>query len=205
MKDAPDQGLLAEKGGRGFPYCTIMDASGDVVWEARPSSQAAFDGAVKHAKQLVSLKAELAKSPDDAGLKASVALLDGMGREQRQGPTPAALSEHVKVKGVDASVVAQFKSWRIGAEIMGALRGRDGSTKIYKMYKAGTKIPASFAYPQFYYMYAARGAIAKKDRKVAMEAISTLSTWAEKKKDKRMIKTVSQLKKQAAALPDGEE
>ena len=77
-----------------------MDASGQVVWEVRPTSKDVFEEAVADAGRLLSLRSVLAKKQDDMALAASVALLDAMGRGQRAGPSVDEVDAFAKVKGI---------------------------------------------------------------------------------------------------------
>ena len=52
----PDEGMLQEKGGRGFPYCIFMDADGKVLKEARPSDEASFTVAMHPVSLLLSAR-----------------------------------------------------------------------------------------------------------------------------------------------------
>lgn len=201
---APDQGLLRPKGGRGFPYCTIMDASGEVVWEVRPTSKEALDEAFANATQLVSWREKLAKTPDDAAISANVALLDALGRQQREAPSVADLDKHAQAKGVDPNLRKRFDAWRgekIIQQAMNAAR-EDGGKAVYELYKAGTTLAAGNRMELSFLMAAARGAIAAKDKETATKAVDALEkvTGQNERVQARMKEEAAKMRAQIAEL-----
>jgi len=167
----PDQGMYKEKGGRGFPYCTIMNAAGEVIWEVRPTSEAVVAKGFANANMLVKLQAALSQKPDDQALEASASLLEGIGRSQRKAPAMSDMEEWGNVKGVDKVVVTAFNAWKKGQEIRGAMRRRGGA---YKLMKEGTQPEKGSVYALGFFMNATRDAIAAKDAKIAAAALKRL-------------------------------
>ena len=161
--DAPDQGLLGKKGGRGFPFCAIMDASGEVLWEANPQSKKSMTEAMENAKLLQSLWKQQMKNPEDAGLKASVTIMIQLGWQQRGQPKRAVLEAAAKVEGIDAKVLAVFNKWRINDDFQQAFRAEDGGTIVYKMFKAGKTPEKGTGTSLIFGYYGAKGAIKAKD------------------------------------------
>jgi hypothetical protein len=153
--------MLQPMGGRGFPYCTFINADGVVIWEARPASADAFKDGLANAKKLAAMQAELVKNPNDKVLAANIALLDVSGRGQRPKPSMDELAEHASVKGADPELVAKFEAMKHDETIKQAMgKYRDDKGKAtYLLYKSGVK-PAEGASTLIgYYRYAAEGAV----------------------------------------------
>jgi hypothetical protein len=148
-------------GGRGFPYCTFINAEGEVVWEQRPSAADAFNAGLASAQKLVALKAELKNKPDDKVLAANVALLDLSGRGQRPKPSMDEIAVHAKVPGVDPELVAKFEGMRKGETIGAAMQKyrEDKGAAVYKLYQSKMLPDAGSPSLIGYYRYAAEGAL----------------------------------------------
>ncbi len=54
--------MLSKKGGRGFPYCILMDETGKVLKELRPSDEKTFVGGFKPVKLLTGARAAVAQN-----------------------------------------------------------------------------------------------------------------------------------------------
>ena len=65
----PDQGLLYEKGGRGFPTLAFLDADGHMVAKQRGRSAEAFNATLEGAVQDFFALQERAKKDKDARLE----------------------------------------------------------------------------------------------------------------------------------------
>ncbi|MFT7617846.1 MAG: hypothetical protein ACI97A_001485, partial [Planctomycetota bacterium] len=160
--------LLKEKGGRGFPYVTLMNAKGDVLWEFWPEDKAAFDTAHNWASKLTAFMTKAAATPEDKALAASASLLDACGRQQRpQSKSFADLEACAKVEGVNAEIMAMYKPKRI--EMAMAAAQQDGGKAILDMFKAGERPTGSSAIG-FYY-YGSRAAITAKDAENANKMV----------------------------------
>ena len=83
-----------------------MNASGEVIWEVRPSSSDILLEGLEGARLLQSLKVQSAKKPDDATLSASVAVLAALGCQQRESQPLEELEKLAATKGLDAAVKA---------------------------------------------------------------------------------------------------
>ncbi len=193
-EDAPDQGLLGEKGGRGFPYCTIMNADGEVIWEVRPESADVFSKAVANANKLAGFQAKVAKNPEDKVAAASAALLDAIGRQQRQEPDLDDLVEHTKVEGVDKEILAAFEAWREEKAMMKALRRPSSS---YEFFKNTPPKNAEGLIGAYFYLQVAMGAVDEEDAKTAKDVFARAQKIIESDEAiaKRLARFVEQVEK----------
>lgn len=174
-------------GGRGFPYCTIINADGEVIWEVRPTSEEVVMKGFADAKMLQGLIEKSKAAPDDKGLKASVALMSALGKGQREVGDFAKLDEYAKTEGIDAKVKARFDEWSVGkrfeTEFMAAARGsasRDEAYgKVYKMYTGGKRAPKGHNYEFAFLMYAGLGAAGAKDLEAANSILTSVKKMAE--------------------------
>ncbi len=201
---APDQDFLKKMGGRGFPYCTILNADGEVVWEARPTDEASFTEALGHAKTLADFKAALAKDPENKALQANVAIMDFMGRKQREkSRTIEELDELAKVEGVDAKVVAALDGIRKDEILMGALQAfrRDKGEKLLELIKKGTVPEEGHEMETSFWAMAADAAINAKDKALATQAIDKFVKSAKGKPfEARAKEHADQLREKVAGL-----
>ncbi|MCA8926126.1 MAG: hypothetical protein KDD82_30245 [Planctomycetes bacterium] len=96
-------GLLSEKGGRGFPYLVVMDAKGDVLSTVQNRSVAGFRAAVETAQAYVDLATKEDRTPAE-----EVQLIEaelGLGKT-----TPAdALKRLDGLTGADEAVVKKLR------------------------------------------------------------------------------------------------
>ena len=174
---APDQGLLQEKGGRGFPYCALMNADGEVVWEERPSEREAWDEALSQAQRLHELRISAEADPDNAALAANVALLDAMGRDQRPKPELEELDRAAETEGVAEDIVAMYRPWRTTEEFMRSIyaQSEDNGASAFALFLAGKKPTGESDGLVFsFYRAALEGAIAAED---APRAFELLELW----------------------------
>lgn len=176
----PDPGLLQEKGGRGFPYCVLMSAAGDVLWEVRPSTRDALQAGIERAGWLLELRERARAAPEDAGLAASVELLDGLGREQRPLLRREKMEELLAVAGIDERVQ------RLGGERVAELRYRERvdplliQTKdqaaqaqaFFALYQEGLRPPPGATSAITFWSQATRGAVAAKDAAAAKACLA---------------------------------
>lgn len=208
VEDAPDQGFLQKMGGRGFPYCVLMNAEGEVLWEQRPTSEDAFKAGLADAKLLAELKAKAAKSPDDQALAASIKLFDALGRSQRPMPEMDELKTLAATEGIDAGVAKRFGVWfkEKGEEtaLMAAMRARDGGKKALEMFKSGTKPDVSNRLATSFYRMALLGAIQDGDKDVATQALEavekTIEASPQLKNNPRVKADVEKWREQVNAL-----
>lgn len=182
--DAPDQGLLREKGGRGFPYCAILDENGEVLWEARPTSKEVVLEALANASRLNELKGRLAENPDDAGLAASVKLFASFGMGQREAPPLDELKSLAETEGLDAKVLELWKAELVDREFEAYLESlqkeagsrKDAGIAAYKAWVGGKRPPKgskSMAGVQYTFM-ALNGAIDEKNRAHSEQLLADL-------------------------------
>ena len=199
---APDQDLLSAKGGRGFPYCTIMNADGEVIWEVRPTSREVLQEGLANAKQLQTLKDRLAETPDDAGLAASVELMTALGSQQRQTKPMPELEELAKVEGIDEAVKTRFTTWLEGKKFEERLQGvmqkaksaEEVGESFLALYKEGVRPPGDSQASLMYWYYCSLGAVNAQDKEAALACIGELEELAEG--DERLGEMVADLKKQ---------
>ena len=203
---APDQNLLQEKGGRGFPYCTIMNAEGDVIWEVRPTSREVLHKGLEDAKVLDALMQRAAKAPDDKGLAASVALLSEMGKGQRQLREMDELQKLFETKGLDPEVKERFEPWFAAKRFDQRIRALDADAKtpeafhaaVLALYEEGVRPPEGARYVIPFWLSATEGAIQAGKQEVATACLGELDEMA--KSNARLRRDVDRLKK---ALKDG--
>jgi hypothetical protein len=202
----PDQDLLKVKGGRGFPYCTLMDAKGEVIWEVRPSGKDAFAKGVKGATALAKYQAALAKDPENKALKANVGILDFMGRSQREkGSTVADLEELAKAEGVDAEILKEFSSIKKSEQIMGALRNqrRDGGKALLDLARKGVAPDDDDDMATQFWVTVTQAAVNAKDKALATKAVDKFIASAKGKPfEERAAEFGADLKKKIAAILD---
>ncbi len=105
--EAPDQGMLSKKGGRGFPFCVVMDNNGKVLTEIRPQDKEQFLGGLAPAKRLLGARKAYAdnKTPvTEANMKLLEASFEP---DEKMFPE---LKKLAMVPGVDAEAKAAFES-----------------------------------------------------------------------------------------------
>lgn len=163
-------------GGRGFPYCTLVNAAGEVVWEVRPTGEQAWKEGLASARKLVDLRAQLEKKPGDKVLEANIALLDFTGRGQRPKPPVDEIAPHAKVEGADADLVAKFEAMRRDEEIGTAVRNsrQDGGAASYGLWKQGKAPETSHGMALGFYGTATEGAIAAGSAEDARKLLDVL-------------------------------
>lgn len=82
----PHQGLLQEKGGRGFPYLAFMDADGNVLAKQGERSVEGFEKTLKTIKDFFALENKAAGGDQAAGVDALIAGLE-LGRYDAEKAT----------------------------------------------------------------------------------------------------------------------
>ena len=179
---APDQGLLQKKGGRGFPFVTIMNASGEVVWEVRPTSKEVVETALGDAGHLVKLRKKSKANADNQALAANVALLDALGRSQRKAPSVDELDKAAAVAGVDAKILERYNKWRKGQALQQAMQKfrEDGGIAVYDIFKKGEAPEDGDPSAIGFYYYATKGAIKAGDAEAAMKTVDKFVAEASK-------------------------
>ena len=182
LDDSPDQDLLGEKGGNGFPYLVLMDSEGVVL--ARRFRPMNADMMKSELKAAAEVKAELDKlrkkakaQPKNEKLQAELAIELAL----RFAPQHSMeeLKAHSMVKGLDEDLVERFNSWyaekRFNDAYSAAVSG-DGTRdeklaalgeSMLGLYKEGVRLPADSDMAAYYYDYAVSGAIAAKDEESA--------------------------------------
>lgn len=111
LDDQPDKGMLEKKGGRGFPHCVVMDATGKVLKEIRPSDEASFMGGMKPISLLMRARAEVSKATGRSGKKTAemnLQLMEAVFEPNEEDFK--ALSKIAKKKRVDEEIAAAFKA-----------------------------------------------------------------------------------------------
>jgi hypothetical protein len=176
---APEQGLFMKKGGRGFPYCVIMNPEGKVVWEVRPSDADRWAKGVENARKVVALQEASKKNPADQAAKANLALLSALGCQQRDPGPLGKLEAQAKVAGVDKKLLDRFNSWlpnkKFDAAFMKAVKGASRSevgSRLLALYKKGVLPPKGNRYAGNLYYYAASAAIDANDLETARKAVA---------------------------------
>lgn len=186
-----------------------MNADGEVVWEGRPQSAEAFDGAVADATKLVDLMEKAKAAPDDKVLAASVKLMDAIGRSQREAPELAELDEAAKVEGIDAKVLERYKAWRTEKELDQAFRKarQDGGVTIYEMWKNGAKVDKDSMYYLAFLYYATQGAITSEAKDDANKLVDLFekAAVADERVGERAKKDIERMRADIAKIGAEEE
>jgi len=127
------QGLLQEKGGRGFPYLAWMDAEGNVLAKQGDRSVEGFEKTLKTLQDFLALEAKAAKGDKEAGVDALIAGLElgrydaGQAKERlgRLGEIPAdkrqridSLLVNLEVDAVMADVRSQEQAIEAGKKFL---------------------------------------------------------------------------------------
>lgn len=203
--------LLEAKGGRGFPYCVLMNEKGEVVWEVRPDSEEEFTKGVEKATRLVGLQKKLAASPNDKGLEASVMLMEASGRNQREAPPLAKLQEWSKVEGVAPEAKTMAMGLIAKTRIRKAMQVQSREEAIENMYalmKEGVTPPedAGGQIILNFYGFAAMGAVEAKDVARAKKAVAGFAAGVKTlppRFQERLGAEVEKLEKMVKSLEDG--
>lgn len=182
LDDTPDQDLLSEKGGNGFPYLVLMDSEGVVLARRfRPTSADAMKSELKAAAEvkaeLDAMRKKAEKNPRDKKLQAELAI------ELALRFAPQHSMEELKalsmVEGLDEDLVSRFNSWYAEKrfnDAYAAAVGGDGSRdeklaalgeSMLGLFKEGVRLPADSDMAAYYYDYAVSGAISAKDEESA--------------------------------------
>lgn len=196
---APDQGLLREKGGRGFPYCVVMDPTGEVLWEVRPTTEAILRKGLSDATALHELRKRSADAPGDAGLAASAALLAELGKSQRGALPMEELVALRATKGLDEAVAERFDTWKTAREfderVLSLLRQslpeEETAAKMLEMYRKGVMPPEGAGRAASYWYFLFEGAFSADELEVARKAQAGFAALGEG--NARMIETANEM------------
>lgn len=131
-------GLLSEKGGRGFPYLVYLDAAGGVLTSPKGRSVSAFADGLADARKEAERIAELRKKAA-GGDRAAVAQL--LETELKTGRITLAEAQkrRAELKDLDAATAQALDSAILDAEVrgvMGSLRSRDDLPKAAEAFRA---------------------------------------------------------------------
>jgi len=196
-------------GGRGYPYCVIMNPEGKVIWEVRPTDAKTWAEGVKNAHRVAALQEAATKNPDDKVVKANLALLSALGCQQRSPGPLAELEAQAKVAGIDRKILGEFNSWlpnkKFDAAFMKAVRGvsRDEvGPRLLALYKKGPRPPKGNRYAGNLYYYAANAAIDANDLETARKAVAEFETAVAANPGAK--RAVDALKKKLAEAEGGE-
>jgi hypothetical protein len=205
---APDQGLITEKGGRGFPFCVVMDAAGEVLWEVRPTSLEVLEAGLADARELLGLKRRLAAAPDDAALGAAVALLSAMGCDQRQTRPVAELEALARTEGLDPAIRARFDGWvgtkRFQERLEGAMRAAKSPAEFQAaclaLYDEGVRPPEKAAAAISFWHACTVAAIDARDAAKAKACLAGLEACAAGREGKGLERVLEDLRQKLEAL-----
>lgn len=148
-----DQGLLQEKGGRGFPYLVWMDAEGNVLAKQGDRSVAGFEKTRANLAAFPDLEAKFQKGDKAAGIDALIVGMelgrytadDAAAMLPKLGKIPA--EKQKKIDGMLANAEFEKLSTGVRTKEQAAEAGR----KLIEMEKAG-KIPTGRLALSFYSM-----------------------------------------------------
>ena len=188
--------MLQKKGGRGFPHCIVMDSSGTVMKELRPSSESAFVGGMSMINLL--FKARAAVNDDSLSKsKKKTAQMNLDLLEAVFNPDESKFKELMKVakkkrisKEARDAFVGMVKIWPIRKECekaekaLAKMRDRAGRAKVTKERDAalydiflekGTKVEDSGSdYFDTFWMAIANHSLVMDDKKRGMQAVDLL-------------------------------
>jgi len=165
VKDDPLQGMLQEKGGRGFPYLIFMDGKGEVLSEVGyPRTIENFEKAKQEANQFLALRKKAASGDKKAqveyfmvrlkkgriSLQAAKADLKGL-----EGLTDAQKS-YVKTRLVDLEITEMGKGVRSQKDAIAV------GAKYYELAKNGKKPTDAMVAGNFYIFICLNGVKNKK-------------------------------------------
>lgn len=221
LADSPDQDLLSEKGGTGFPTLFFMEPDTGAVlndwWSPRDEKtvRAMLAKATAQAELLTRLIGAAREKPDDAGAQASARIMRAMVKLEE---IPVEELEKLRAtEGLDAEVRAQFDAWIAGKKVASVQESAGEKaesreeyiglmeTGFYDLLKEGVRLPSDHASAQMYYDLGLNGAVARGDAeigKVAFEGYkATLDAIAEADDD--MADRVAEAIAAAKARLDG--
>lgn len=183
---SPDQGLLSEKGGNGFPYVIFMDASGavltDRMWpDSKESVMKAYEQAQQRAGEIAELRAKVAKDPDNAvaaaELKMQLAMMYAMSFNSEEA------TQLLQTEGIDKNLRDRFRNWSAAQQISKVLAAaskpglsreqamQEVQNGCYKLLKDGVRLGMRHEMAAYLYHFGLLGAIANKDLKLAEEIL----------------------------------
>ena len=176
---APDQGLLQKMGGRGFPYCVIMNPKGEVIWEVRPSDEDTWNEGMKDARNVAELQQAVAAGTGTAAQQADLALLQALGCQQRQPGALDELEKHAATEGVNPKILERFRAWLPAKKFELAYRGavtgvsrQEAPKRLLALYKDGLRPPKGNRMGIGFYQMTAVGALQANDLETARRAIA---------------------------------
>lgn len=198
-------GLLSEKGGRGFPYLVYMDAAGGVLGSPKGRSVSAFSEGLVDARKEVDRLAELRKKAA-GGDRAAVAQL--LETELKTGRITFADAQkrRAEMKDLDAATAASLDAAILDAEvrgIMGSLRSRDDLPKAaeaFRAMQAAGRIPVGENGVNFWNILFT-DAESRKDVATAETALEALKKAAGA--DQRMGMLVKNMESRLAKMKEG--
>lgn len=182
----PEDDMLSKKGGRGFPYCIVMDQEGKILTEARPSEEAAFSKAIRPATLLMDARKAVAKKSSKKA-KRNLALMEAVIEPTEE--KLKALMKTAKKKGLNKEIQALFMAtvatWpvrQVVDEADAAAKGgnrdqaeKDSQKKMYALYKKKVSVDDSDSkYFVPFWMGIANHSVEIKDKKTGMKAIVKL-------------------------------
>ncbi|MEM7309001.1 MAG: hypothetical protein AAF682_20120 [Planctomycetota bacterium] len=187
LEDSPDQGLLGEKGGNGFPTLYFMEPETGAVlndwwWpDSEETVRSTHDAAKKKAADLVALMKRAEANKDDAALQAGLKIKLAM---MYAGDTPLEeLGRLAETEGLDAGIKAEFDAW-YGGRMVASARDEAGKTAksreefmekagaaMYGLLKGGLLLPVDHEAAQDLYGLGLEGAVAAGDKEIAMLAL----------------------------------
>jgi hypothetical protein len=208
----PDQDLLSAKGGRGFPYCAFMDATGNVLYEARPDSAESVKNALNMATLLVSMRAKAAADPKDAASAAAASILAAMGCKQRApSSSPEELDKLIKTKGLDPIITEAYGVWALEFKVQQVFQNAKSKDDVeegcYKLFKEAKGEVGTGRMAFAVSIYAAGGAATAGDAAVGKAAIAIARKGLADFPEAQQMQIAAELKKiedRLAALPKDE-
>jgi hypothetical protein len=231
LEDTPDQDLLNEKGGTGFPTLFFIEPETGAVlndwwWpEDEEAVREMFGKATAKAKELQDLQQRAAQNPEDQGLQATLALKLAMMRAANRSLDE--LRELSQAPGVDPAVKAEFDGWYPGAKVTQVMSDAQSKAQemewsreelfdeiakaFYGMLKDGVRLPHDDDNAQIFYDQGLNGAVAQGDREVAQAAFegyrSTLQKMADARPDvaDQVAEYIASAKERLDGIPAKEE
>lgn len=179
----PEDDMLGKKGGRGFPHCIIMDETGKVLKQARPSAEAPFKAAMRPVSILMDARKAVAEKATKEA-KLNLALIEAVMDPTEK--TLKKLAKSAKKKSVDEEIqklfMATVKEWPVRQVVQEAEKAQDrraaekeSGKKMYELLKKKVVIDnmdSDYFVP--FWFGIANHATEIKDKKVGLAALDQL-------------------------------
>ncbi|MEM7167386.1 MAG: hypothetical protein AAF581_18130 [Planctomycetota bacterium] len=187
--------MLKTKGGRGFPYCIVMDETGKVLKELRPSDETAFNGGMKPISMLMQARAAVTNAKSKSKKKTAqmnLSLMEAVFTpDEKQFKSLMKIAKKKRVdKEISAAFMSMVETYPIRkecemADAAASKAGRDRAARerinkkrdaaLYELAVEGAQIDdPGHAYFDTFYMAIANRALIVDDKKRGLAAIAKM-------------------------------